>query len=323
MNSTNRAIAVVVSVVVVAFCLVYALTLGKPGGFTIGVGANVDQTKSEALQSGDSLTIDAAASSVTVTKDEAATEVTAHFYGSSFGLRIGGNPELTVERSGNAVTIRTGRNWIGIGWNSGMKLDVTVPAGFSGDFDCHSGAGSVNVNSDFSVNSFRAHSSAGAVRVQNVTAEGAVEISSSAGSVEAAAVNAASLDMSSSAGRITLQACKAGTIRLHSSAGSVSAGELRGKVEEASSSAGSVDITLGEIAGDADIWSSAGGVRLTLPAGADARLNAWTSAGSVSVGELALSDMTKKRNQVTGRLGDGGPEIKVHSSAGSVTISEK
>lgn len=323
MNQTNRAIAIVVSVVVVAFCLIYALTLIKPG-IDVGIGSNVDVTKSEALQAGDDLTVDATISGVTVTLDPSATSVTAHLYGSMIGINIGSAPALDIVRNGSAVTVQAGKNTFGhIGWNLNLKLDITVPAGFSGNFDCHSGAGAVTMNSDFNVKSFRANSSAGAVRVLNVTASGAVEISSSSGGVEAGNITADSLDMHSSAGRVSLGSCTARNIKLHSSAGSVSAGGLNGKVEDASSSAGSVDVTLASVVDSADISSSAGSVRVTLPANANAKLNASTSAGSVDVRNLTLSNLSQKRDNVQGTLGDGGPEIRVHSSAGSVQIDGK
>jgi hypothetical protein len=64
-------------------------------------------------------------------------------------------------------------------------------------------------------------------------------------------------------------------------------------------------------------------VHVTLPANANATLNASTSAGSVDIHNLTLSNLNQKRDNVQGMLGDGGPEVRVHSSAGSVQIDGK
>lgn len=320
MNSSSRAFAIVASVVIIVLCLIFACVKAVP---TMKLSNDIDQTKTGELASGDTLKIDSAVSSVTVTADAAATGVTAHLHGSMFGLSIGSAPELEVVRDGSDVTIRAGRNWVThIGFSANMKLDVVVPANFSGRLDAQSSAGPVLIGSDFKLSSFRAHSSAGSVKAGSITATGAVEASSSAGSVELDTIVASSADISSSAGRVYVKSCKADTIKLHSSAGSVSGDDLSGKME-VSSSAGSVSATLRDVVGSADIYSSAGAVHVTLPKTANANLNAYSSAGSVSVNDLTLVTDTQKHDKVNGRLGDGGAEVTVHSSAGSVDVNGK
>lgn len=324
MKPATRATAIVASILIVAFCLVFALVTATTGGFRIGVGSNIDSTKSEAISAGDDVSVESSVCRVRVTTDASARELTAHFYGTSYGLSIGGEPELEIVRNGGKVTVYTGRNLAGhFNWNTNLKLDIVLPADFTGDFNCQSGAGAVTVDSDMAVSSFRAHSSAGSVTVRNITSGGDVEISSSAGGLEAGDITAKSLDMHTSAGRVQLSSCTADTIRLHSSGGSVTAGILNGAVREASSSAGSVTVALGTITGDADIHSSAGGVHVTLPGNANAEIDASTSAGSVQVNNLQLADLEQKHDHVKGKLGNGGFKIKIHSSAGSVEVSGK
>jgi hypothetical protein len=315
MSQQSKAIAIVASVIIVLGGLIYAMTLYKPD-FN---GATIDETKTEDLQAGDSLSIVSSLCSVTVTADGEATGVTAHLYGTAVGL--GEEPKLEIVRSGSAVTVRAGRPGLRFfGWNVRMKLDIVVPAGFSGGFSCSSSAGSVSVECDMAVDSFSVSSSAGSVRVRNVRSQGAADVSSSAGSVNAGDIEAASADIHSSAGSVSVGSCRAGTINVHSSAGSISARGLSGTVN-ASSSAGSVSVTLEEITGDADISSSAGRVTVALPANANANIDASTSAGSVSINNLSIAVETQKKNKVVGRLGDGGPRIVVHSSAGSVELN--
>jgi hypothetical protein len=315
MSQSSKKLAIILSILIVAACLAYAFI--KPGF----VSASVDEKKSEPVQPEDSLSIISTLSAVTVTADPDAEAVTAHLYGTFIGF--GNKPELAISRSGSAVTVRAGKQGtVGIGWNVSMKLDIIIPAGYKGDFNCQSSAGSVTIASNMDVKSFSAHSSAGAVRVQDVNASGTVDVYSSAGSVETGAIYASAADIHTSAGSVHVKSCVAGTIRLQSSAGSVTAEGLSGSVD-ASSSAGSVDIALADIRGGVSATSSAGRVSVSLPAGSNAEIDASTSAGSVSVRNLALANQTQKRNSITGTLGSGGPKIYVHSSAGSVEVIGK
>lgn len=322
MNATNRAIAIVASVVIVAVCLVFALAQTSHGINLNFGGRNIDETKTDELGANNNLTIDSAFSGVNVTVDASAETLTAHLYGSVSGLDLGSDQELEITRSGDTVTVKAGRNWGGhIGWSANLKLDIVIPQNFSGGFDCSSSAGAVEINSDMTVKTFRAHSSAGSVKTQNVKAVGHLEISSSAGGIDAGAVEAGSADISSTAGGVRVESCAATAVSLHSSAGSVSAGELSGTLN-VSSSAGSVNVTIKDVADSAEISSSASSVTVSLPSGMNADLVAWSSAGSVSVGDLRLSSVsTQKHDRVEGKMGSGGPKITIHSSAGSVNVN--
>ncbi len=324
MKPATKATAIVASILIVAFCIIFALVTATTGGFRVGLGSNIDSTKSESISAGDDVSIESSVCRVRVTTDASARELTAHFHGTSYGLSIGGEPELEIVRNCGKVTVYAGRNLGGhLSWNTNLKLDIVLPADFSGSFNCQSSAGAVAIDSDMAVRSFRAHSSAGSVTARNITSGSDVEISSSAGGLEAGGITAKSLDMHTSAGRVQLSSCTADTIRLHSSGSSVNAGELNGTIREASSSAGSVTVTLGALTGDADIYSSAGSVHVTLPSGANVEIDASTSAGSVQVNDLQLTDLEQKRTHVKGKLGNGGYLIKIHSSAGSVEVNGK
>lgn len=319
MKPASKTIAIVASAIIVLACLIYALTLVLPGGFA--VNRSVDENGSAKLELMDRLDIKATVCGVTVTADPEASEVKARMYGSYSGVVTDGDVKLTVQRSGNTVTVSAGRDrtWF-FGWTSSMRLDVVIPASFTGDLAITSSSGSVNINADLSVQSLYAHSSAGPVKARDVKASGSVELSSSAGSVTAGAIEASDANLHSSAGPIDVRTCKATSIKLQSSAGGVSAGGLSGKVE-ASSSAGPVDVTMIDVTADADVSSSAGRVRVALPANAEADIEAWTSAGHVTISGLdSLARTTDKRERVEGKLNGGGSRIRAHSSAGPVEI---
>lgn len=316
MKPAARAFAIVTSVIIVFVCVILALTQLHP---LRGPGGNIDLTEYKELKQGDNLEIISSLSQVTVTADAKATGVSAHLYGTSLGISLGSEPTLEIVQNGSTVTVRAGKSWLGVGFNS-MSLDIVIPAEFSGSFTCESSAGAVTINTDLVVKSLRVHSSAGRVKVQNVTSEGSVEVSTSAGNAETGDIVADKATVHSSAGPVKVQSCRAESINIDSSAGNVTADNLSGKVK-ASSSAGSVRVTLKDVVDSADIWSSAGGVDVSLPAGANANINASTSAGSVSTNGLQLTDVTKDgHDKIIGKLNGGGPEVKVHSSAGSVDV---
>jgi hypothetical protein len=92
MKPATKATAIVASILIVAFCLVFALVATTTGGFRIGLGSSIDATKSEAIAAGDDVSIESSVCRVNVTTDASARELTAHFYGTSYGLNIGGEP---------------------------------------------------------------------------------------------------------------------------------------------------------------------------------------------------------------------------------------
>ena len=89
---------------------------------------------------------------------------------------------------------------------------------------------------------------------------------------------------------------------------------------------GSVSLTLDAgtaISEDWEITTGDGGVRLQLPAGVNAQLDASTGDGGISAEDFGLAPDRDSRNELRGTLGSGGARLKVRTGDGSIVIAKK
>lgn len=89
---------------------------------------------------------------------------------------------------------------------------------------------------------------------------------------------------------------------------------------------GSVSLTLDAgtaIGEDWEITTGDGGVRLQLPAGVNAQLDASTGDGAISAGDFGLEPERDNRNELRGTIGSGGARLKVRTGDGSIVIAKK
>lgn len=145
---------------------------------------------------------------------------------------------------------------------------------------------------------------------------------SQAGSITIEQISADHFDLDSSAGSIKANDLK-GDVTAHSSAGSIKLTNIEGKLD-LTDSAGSIDVQLKAITHDIFASSSAGSVRIVTEQQPESlQMNLGTSAGHVDVNLANVAYNTKDRDRVIASIGSGGPQLKLQSSAGSVTINKK
>ena len=119
-----------------------------------------------------------------------------------------------------------------------------------------------------------------------------------------------------------------GTIRAADLADDIVASTVNGNVTIATGGHAQVETVNGSITaaiGRAD-WDGAmsfetvnGSVTLTLPADADADVSARTANGSIRA-DLPITDTDERRQRFEGRLGNGGRELRVRTTNGSVRL---
>jgi DUF4097 and DUF4098 domain-containing protein YvlB len=193
--------------------------------------------------------------------------------------------DITVNATQNDNHIDVKVEWprhkgFSFGLSKSAKLIVSVPR--SSDILAKSGDGSIDVE-----------------RVA-----GKIELRSGDGSIQARDL-AGDVNAQTGDGSITLDG-KFSTVRARSGDGSV-------RIHAASGTTA---------ASDWDISTGDGSVTLELPDGFNAELDAHTGDGRVAVHELTLSNVTGEisRNTVKGRLGSGGPVVRVRTGDGSITL---
>jgi hypothetical protein len=192
--------------------------------------------------------------------------------------------DVKAEQSGDRIIIeiKSRRTATGwnFGWSRGAKLIVSMPA--TGDVHAHSGDGSIDVE----------------------RLGGHIELTSGDGSIRGRDLSGA-VNVSTGDGSITMDG-KFAALRARSGDGSV-----RVRVAPGSVASSDWNITTGD-----------GSVTLELPDGFGAELDAHTGDGRIHLNDLTLTNVTGRirRNDARGRLGAGGPAVRVRTGDGSITL---
>jgi hypothetical protein len=106
----------------------------------------------------------------------------------------------------------------------------------------------------------------------------------------------------------------------HADSGGIQATAIRGRVDVEADSGG---IRIEQIAA-ADLRAAAdsGGVRVTIPSGAGYDVNAVADSGGISVGPPITVRGTIKKNEIHGRIGEGGHSLDISTDSGGIEIHE-
>jgi hypothetical protein len=211
--------------------------------------------------------------------------------------------EVRAEQNGNhvIVEVKSRRNDHGFhfGWTSlSARLIVSAPA--TADIAARSGDGSIDVERI----SGRLELKSGDGSIHGRDLGGAVTAHSGDGSITLDGVTGA-LDVDTGDGSIVV-AGKLTAVRARSGDGNVT-------VRAESGSAPSADWT---------ITTGDGSVTLEVPDGFGAELDAHTGDGRVRLQDVSVSNVVGElgKNTLKGRLGSGGPALRVRTGDGSITL---
>jgi hypothetical protein len=229
--------------------------------------------------------------------------------------------ELTMEQNGNEVSASASYERGGLHFGSWPPVQVdfivTVPASASAELKT-SGGDVIVENLDGTLN---AHTSGGDIKLGSIGGD---------------------IDAHTSGGNVVLAEGR-GKVRLETSGGNISAKRLVGpsdlrtsggdiKVEsventlEAETSGGDVRAAFeGAIKGDCKLSTSGGQVKAAVSKSAAFHLEAGTSGGEVDASGLTITidhGGTGKSN-LSGSVNGGGPDLKLHSSGGDISIETR
>ncbi|MBI3402811.1 MAG: DUF4097 family beta strand repeat protein [Acidobacteria bacterium] len=211
--------------------------------------------------------------------------------------------EVRAEQNGNhvIVEVKTRNNDHGFhfGWNSrSARLIVSAPA--TADVAARSGDGSIDV--ERITGRLELKSGDGSIRGRELG--GAVTAHSGDGSIKLEGVSGA-LDVDTGDGSIVV-AGKLTAVRARSGDGSVTV-----RAESGSAPNADWNITTGD-----------GSVTLEVPEDFGAELDAHTGDGRVRLQDVTVSNVVGEmgKSTVKGRLGSGGPALRVRTGDGSITV---
>jgi len=192
--------------------------------------------------------------------------------------------QVDAQQNGNRISVVVREPHRVFSWGFGMSrsasLIVSVPA--SADIDARSGDGGITIDG---VN--------GAIKVHS--GDGAIKLDRVAGDVDA----------STGDGSIAVTGRLAG-LRVRSGDGSV-----RVRAAQGSAPSGGWDVTTGD-----------GSVVFEVASDFSGDLDAHTGDGGIDIEDVTLSDVTGRfsRNSVRGKIGSGGPLVRVRTGDGSITL---
>ena len=178
--------------------------------------------------------------------------------------------------------------------------DVSFVGGRAASLDARTSSGDVTLIRLTVDGQAAAHSDFGAVTLAQVTAGGGYDVGSSSGDVSLDGATG-SVKARTDFGQVKVVNATGATLTLHSSSGAVSfAGSLG--------------------AGPHSLTTDFGDVRLSLPPATAANLDLTTSFGNISSAlPVSVSGILDKQHWI-GKLNGGGPELKVATSNGTITL---
>ncbi len=243
-----------------------------------------------------------------------------------FDLRFDASPGLV------RVTARK-RSWGSLS-NLRLRFEVEVP--YETATDVKTGGGSLEA-SDLRRESVL-RTSGGSIKVSRLSAHleantsggsislndigGNARVDTSGGSIGARGLEGA-LHARTSGGSIHLEDVK-GDISAHTSGGPIKVTNAGGRVEAETSGGGvEVEFAHGNSHGG-DLGTSGGGVRVALDPSSNLNLDASASGGGVRMHDIAvLATGVMSASHLQGRIGSGGPTLRVHSDGGGVSIEAR
>ena len=264
------------------------------------------------------LDIDAGASDIVVSKGPGGVvTVTGKIHVNNrwiFGERASRVQELKnnppVRQDGNTILVgHTNVNNIWIDYEIAVPMDTRVQS--------QTGSGDVKIqglNSDLDL-----QSGSGDLILEEIT--GKIRTRSGSGDVRARGISGP-FSGEASSGDIQLEERGAGDVDIHTTSGNIEAKGVDGALRM---EAGSGDISVeGKPARNWDVQTGSGNVHVNMPSSAGFQLQASTSSGELNVNHAITvtvqSSMDAARHEIKGTVGDGGPQVTVHTGSGDIDI---
>jgi len=245
--------------------------------------------------------------------------------------------QYSISQEGNSIRVKIAAksrldSWFSWG-RKGFKIVASIPREFN--VDLQTSGGSISVadlvgkadagTSGGSIDLGRMHgpvtaeTSGGSIKLGGAVGE--VVLKTSGGFIEVGEVEG-SLEAGTSGGSISVDGAQ-GKTALETSGGSISAKEVRGAIT-AETSGGSISVGFGgPLEGDSLMETSGGGIDVSIPGNVGLQLDASSSGGSVSANLASGIQGRIEKSRIEGVLNGGGPRLKLRTSGGGISISDR
>ncbi len=200
-------------------------------------------------------------------------------------------------------------------WNKlNVKFTITVPEKYN--VDLNTSGGGITVGDLMGL--VKANTSGGGLKFGNI--QGDINGNTSGGGITVGECDG-NITIKTSGGGIKIDKCK-GKVYAKTSGGGIKVEEVYGPID-ASTSGGSVYASIMEQPReDCKLTTSGGGVTVKLAKDVNIYLDAKTSGGSVNTDFPITIKGKVSRSKLQGKINEGGPQLYLRSSGGSINIEE-
>jgi DUF4097 and DUF4098 domain-containing protein YvlB len=227
--------------------------------------------------------------------------------------------EVEFEQNGNDVSIfgehkKRRSFWSNFRKSLRVEFLVTVPRQF--ELDLHTVGGSISVgNLDGDV---RSETSGGSLNFERIN--GNVHGRTSGGSIQLESCTGEA-DVKTSGGGITIGEVR-GEVSARTSGGSITVEEVMGMINASTSGGGVTAYITGQPRDDCHLSTSGGSIKVYLQKDISVFVDAHTSGGHVETDFPVTVRGKLKKSTLRGKINDGGPELYLRTSGGSIYLRE-
>ena len=211
--------------------------------------------------------------------------------------------KVTATQDGNRITVEAVAppREVQVGFHVGRSVKFIVSVPRETDLVARSGDGSITV----------------------ADVRGRLQLNSGDGSIKGTGLNG-EVAANTGDGSVTLEGVK-GDVDVNTGDGSVRvAGAPVALKAHTGDGSVTVDLDAGTAIGkDWEVTTGDGSVTISLPATVNAELDASTGDGGIEASAFGLRTTEDTRNELRGRLGSGGPTLKVRTGDGAITVARK
>ncbi|ASS74001.1 hypothetical protein CIG75_02735 [Tumebacillus algifaecis] len=235
--------------------------------------------------------------------------------------QLGKRYDYTAEQDGAKLAVKLEGKPSIFGFQNGnenIHIDILLPKQTLDAVNVQYAAGDVKFES-LQAKQLRVDTSAGDIAIKDYQGS-ELEVSTKFGAVKLDTITVDRTKVEIAAGSVKVNGLTGETFEAESSSGNLTLADVAAQVK-ARVSSGNAEVQMKELRHNLDISVTAGNVNLKVPKSASFAYDLSAKAGNL---KNNLSDSTttsgEKRNQ-SGTIGSGGPEVRVSTMAGNITVS--
>jgi len=231
-------------------------------------------------------------------------------WGEGRKIRISGSGDGIEARADIRVLVPTGKK-VTIHWGHGKgaldKVDGTVAVE----------AASMPVTATGMKGDLRVEVGSGDVRVSD--SDAIVSIETGSGDVTLDAIHGDELGVETGSGQVTAHKLTAQTLSIETGSGEIEAGGIGADHAKIETGSGGIKVDVAKDVHILSLESGSGDIIVSLPRDVGAKISAETGSGGIDT-DLPLKVTVRKRNELSGTIGDGNGSIRIETGSGDVRI---